>query len=153
MFVEVFNGENSPYVQLYYGSYFPNFTKIDDSAFYWRTEQFFQRDDPFSQELIDGLFLVFTNDPYFYTFYCSKQHVISMDYCEITLDEESLKEVRDNLGQYNTYPLSREVNIGSEVHIIENITATDLINENKEIILIVSKKELLEKKYLIKKLK
>lgn len=135
MFVEVFNGENSPYVQLYYGSYFPNFTKIDDSAFYWRTEQFFQRDDPFSQELIDGLFLVFTNDPYFYTFYCSKQHVISMDYCQIILDEESLKEVRDNLGQYNTYPLSRKVNIGSEVHIIENITATDLINENKEIIL------------------
>ncbi len=136
MFVEVFNGENSPYVELLYGSsYFPNFTEIDDSAFYWRTDEFYQKDDPNSQELIDGMFLVFTNEPSCYTFYCSKQHVISWDYCEITLDDELLKEVRADIDQYNTYPLNREVNIGNEVHIVENTTATDLINENKEIVL------------------
>ena len=135
MFVEIFNGENSPYVDAILASnYFPNFTQIDESAFYWRKENFYYGNNPYSQELIDGMFLVFDNNNYSYTFYCSKQHIITATHYEITIDDDLLKDVRAQMGEYNTYPLSRTAKTNDKTYIVENITATDLIKENKQLI-------------------
>ncbi|MDO4378398.1 MAG: hypothetical protein Q4C64_04510 [Erysipelotrichia bacterium] len=132
-FVEVYNGVNSPYVPIYFGGNInTNFSSVDNNHFFWRTDDyFFERDNKESADLINGMFLVMSDQG---SVYVSKNYIIER-YSMIDIEEEKLKTIRENMSEYKTYPLNREYKTNDEVHIIENITSDDLIANNKEYLL------------------
>ncbi len=132
-FVEVYNGVNSPYVELLFGgSINTNFTSVDDNHFYWRTDNHYgERDNEYSKDLINGMFLI-KNDHG--KVYVSKNYIID-PYSIIDIEEEKLAPIRENMSEYKTYPLNREYKTNDKVYIVENITSDDLIADNKEYLL------------------
>ncbi len=134
MIVEVYNGENSAYVPLYFGGYNTNFENVPTNNFYWRVSECTLDD---TSQLTSGFFVVQTlNDAEMY--FCTGSGCFTRySYKTLDISKEQIDTILDTLNDYKTDNLQTfvdSIKINEKIYILNDQTSIEIIKKNKTLI-------------------
>ena len=134
MIVEIYNGENSTYVPLYFGGYNINFENVPTDNFYWRVSEYSLDDNG---QLTNGFFIVQTLGDAGMYFYTDTDCLTRYSRKQLDITKEQITTILDSLNDYkidNLQTFVESIKTNDKIYILNNQTSEEIIKENKTLL-------------------